>query len=163
MPKGLPNNIVGETGQSVYLNRLRDNVRALQPSSAPGTMVSHTVHGVMVESAQVQTQYTPEVKAGWHFESKIELDPTVSYPAQSVVHIQSTSTLVTTGYPKPSAPAGAVVKAKPGIWVSIRSIPAKALVGAVNVYDVPQWPLPVATNLDDETNFWLYLGDIWCA
>jgi hypothetical protein len=155
----LPTAPQGPSKRAAWYRKLINYLSTSTVLGIYGFQRKETAHGVLF----IPLGGVSNAKQGWHFSSKIEADETQSYPAQTVIHIQSTHALVTTGYPLPSAPSGAVVKAKPGIWVSLRAVPAKTLAGAVNVYDVPQWPLPVATNLDDETNFWLYLGDIWCA
>ena len=43
-----------------YLNRLRNNTRALQPGSAPGNLTSHTVHGTLHEAEVFPTQPLPD-------------------------------------------------------------------------------------------------------
>lgn len=98
----------------------------------------------------------------WHFEDKIEVDPTKSYPAQTVIHIQPTHDLVTTGIRDAAAPSGGLVKSCTGYWVSTQAVPAKTTVSGNDVWNLPQYPYPKPTNLDDASNFWIYLGEMTC-
>ena len=102
--------------------------------------------------------------SGWHkpLNGKYEVDPTYGYDEGSVIHIQSGNALVTTGIRDAAAPTGPLVISKSGFWVSTQAVPPQATVSAHLVWNLPQFPLPVPTNLDDATNFWIYLGDIYC-
>lgn len=106
-----------------------------------------------------------EAEPGIHFDEKIEADPAaaIAYTRGTLVDIKPTHVLVTTGYRLPSAPGGAIVKARPGWWISTQDVPAKATDGGTGneVYQVPQWPMPGADN-DDELRFWTYFGSISC-
>lgn len=101
--------------------------------------------------------------AGWHFESKIEVDPTRAYPAQSVIHIQPTHALVTTGIRDAANPSGGLVTSCAGFWVATQNVPPQTTSGGHDVWNLPQWPLPVSTDFDDPGNFWLYLGEMDCG
>ena len=96
---------------------------------------------------------------GWHFEDKIEVDPTLNYPAQSVIHIQATHTLVVNGIRDAANPVDPI-KSSSGWWVSTQDVTAKHTVSGNEVWNLPQYPLPVPTDLDDPSNFWIFLGDI---
>lgn len=95
----------------------------------------------------------------WHFEGKIEVDPNNTYPAQSVIHIQDTHDLVTTGIRDAANPSGGLVTSCPGYWVSTQSVPPKTTVDGNEVWNLPQYPEPNQSNKDDPLNFWLYLGE----
>ena len=97
---------------------------------------------------------------GWHFEDKIEVDNTLVYPAQTVIHIQDTHALVTTGIRDAANPTGGLVTSCAGFWVSTQSVPAKTQVSGNDVWNLPQFPYPEPADLDDPTNFWLYLGEV---
>ena len=125
-----------------------------------------------VDGAQVWADKTPKgyvLRAkiqpaggvtGWHFESKIEVDQTKSYPEQTVIHVQASSALVTTGITDLANPTGGLVTSCPGLWVSTQAVPAAAMVSGTLCWNLPQFPMPVPTNYDDPTNFWIYLGEI---
>ena len=97
---------------------------------------------------------------GWHFEDGIEVDNTVSYPAQSVIHIQPTHSLVVTGIRDAADPGSGLVKSQQGFWVATQDVPAKTVVSGNDVWNLPQYPYPEPTDLDDPTNYWIFLGDI---
>jgi hypothetical protein len=106
---------------------------------------------------------------GWHkpTNSLYEADPTYSYDEGSVIHIQATDALVTTGIrdasnliADPSGATGSPITSCAGFWVATQDVPAKTNVGGNDFWNLPQFPLPVPTNIDDPTNFWIYLGDI---
>lgn len=99
---------------------------------------------------------------GWHFESTIEVDDTRRYPAQTVIHIQPTNALVTTGIRDAANPTGPLVTACAGYWVATQAVPAKKSVSGNDVWNLPQYPYPVPTNMDDPANFWIYLGEMDC-
>jgi len=50
--------------------------------------------------------------------------------------------------------AGTTKKAAAGWWVAMQDVPAASTGG----YNVPQSPMPMPTNMDDPTNFWMPLG-----
>ena len=90
-----------------------------------------------------------------------EVDPTYPYDRDSLIHIQPSHALVGTGIRLPSAPTGALVQACAGWWIANQDVPAQATVSGNLVWNVPQWPLPVPTNVDDLANFWSpYLGEV---
>lgn len=97
---------------------------------------------------------------GWHFEDLIEVDPTTDYPAQTVIHIQPTHDLVVTGIRDAANPGGGLVLSQSGFWVSTQDVPAQSTDSGNDIWNLPQYPLPEPTDLDDATNFWIYLGDI---
>lgn len=99
---------------------------------------------------------------GWHFENKIEADNTRGYPAQTVIHIQPTDALVTTGIRDAANPSGGLVTSCAGFWVSTQFVPSKTVVSGNDVWNLPQWPMPVPTNFDDPANYWIYLGEMNC-
>jgi hypothetical protein len=41
-----------------------------------------------------------------------------------------------------------------GLWVALQPVPAKVVVAGHDQWNLPQWPLPVPSNLDDPANFW---------
>jgi hypothetical protein len=100
-------------------------------------------------------------KSGWHKpnNNKYEVDATVAYDEGSVIHIQPTDSLVTTGIRDAAHPTGALVTSCAGYWVSTQDVPAKTTVSGNDVWNLPQYPIPVPTNVDDATNFWIYLGE----
>ena len=99
---------------------------------------------------------------GWHKPSSslYEVDSTFSYDEGSVIHIQPTHALVTTGIRDAANPSGGLVKSKSGMWVAIRDVPPQTTVSGNPVWNLPQWPMPNLLNYDDPLNFWLFLGDI---
>jgi hypothetical protein len=103
----------------------------------------------------------PTVGVYWHKPSngKYEVDPTYEYSEGSVVHIQPTDALVTTGIRDAANPMGGLVTSCAGFWVATQTVPAKITVSGNDVWNLPQYPLPNATNIDDPLNFWLYLGE----
>lgn len=56
----LPNRVTQVSRGGDAYNKLRDAARSQQPAAAPGTFVSHTIHGVMHE-AEAPIPYAPEV------------------------------------------------------------------------------------------------------
>lgn len=98
--------------------------------------------------------------AGFHFSDKIEVDPTKDYDAQTVIHIQPTNDLVVTGIRDAADPDGPVIKSCAGLWVALQDVPAKTTVDGNDVWGLPQYPLPVPTNLDDPLNMWYYMGEV---
>ena len=98
---------------------------------------------------------------GWHRPSnrKYEVDPTFNYDESSVIHIQPTDSLVTAGIRDAANPTGALVQSCAGYWVATQDVPAKTTVSGNDVWNLPQYPLPVPTDIDDPTNFWIYLGE----
>lgn len=96
----------------------------------------------------------------WHFGTKIEVDNTQTYPSQTVIHIQSTDALVTTGIRDAANPTGGLVTSCAGFWVSTQTVPAKTQVDGNDVWNLPQYPYPEPTDMDDPTNFWIYLGEV---
>jgi len=101
-----------------------------------------------------------QATTGWHFEDTIEVDPQNDYPAQSIIHIQATHDLVTTGIRDAANPGGGLITSLSGFWVSTQDVPAQSTSGGNDVWNLPQYPLPNPDDLDDATNFWIYLGDI---
>lgn len=100
--------------------------------------------------------------SGWHFEKTIEVDPTKTYPAQTVIHVQPTHAIVTTGIRDAANPTGDVIHSKPGFYISTQAVSPKKTVSGHDVWNLPQFPLPTPDNLDDKTNFWIFFGDINC-
>ena len=99
---------------------------------------------------------------GWFFGTKIEL-PAAPYPAfaaQQLVHIQATHAIVTSGIRDAANPSGSLVKSCVGLWVALQAVPAQKTVSGNPVWNLPQFPYPTPTNLDDITNFWYYLGEM---
>jgi hypothetical protein len=101
---------------------------------------------------------------GWFFGSKIELGvaPYPYFQAQQVIHIQPTHVIVTTGIVDAAKPTGPLVTSCAGYWVAKQMVPAQTTVGGVSVWNLPQYPYPMPTNMDDPTNFWIYLGEMTC-
>jgi len=95
---------------------------------------------------------------GWHFADKFEVNPTLDYDKGSVIHIQPTSTLVTTGIKDLAHPTNPVVKSSPGWWEAMQDVPAKVTISSVDYWNLPQAPMPVDTNMDDPANFWMSIG-----
>jgi hypothetical protein len=102
--------------------------------------------------------------SGWFFGTKIELPaaPYPSFAAQQVIHIQATNGIVSTGIRDAANPSGPVLTSCPGLWVATQSVPGQSTVGGNPVWNLPQYPMPVPTNYDDPTNFWIYLGELSC-
>lgn len=101
--------------------------------------------------------------SGWHRpgNGKYEADATYAYDDGSVIHIQTTSSLAVTGLRLPTAPTGSLVLACAGWWVANRDVPSQVMVSGNLVWNVPQWPLPVPTDVDDPLNYWVpYFGEI---
>lgn len=106
------------------------------------------------------SKFPPGGRRGWHFEDKIEVDNTKSYPKQTVIHIQDTHSLVTAGIRDAADPDGGLVTACAGFWVSTQAVPAKTTVDGNDVWNLPQYPYPEPTDMDDPANFWIYLGEV---
>lgn len=94
-------------------------------------------------------------RRGIHFEDKIEADPSLDYPAQTVINIQATDSLVTVGIRDAANPSGPLIKSFPGLWVSRQQVPAKTIISGNEVWNLPQLPLPSPLNYDDPANFWI--------
>lgn len=103
--------------------------------------------------------------SGMFWNDPIEL-PVAPYPAfkkGAWIHIQSSHAICSTGIHDPANPTGAVIKS-PGnvIAIAMRDVPAQTTASGNNVWNAPQWPLPVASNLDDATNYWWIIPDPSC-
>ena len=126
---------------------------------------SERVHisGWKVDSRSDGKYFTPPQQvaaiSGWHKQSTYEVDPTIAYGDQVVIHIQPTHALVVTGIRDAANPTGGLVTSCAGFWVSTQPVPAKTTVSGNDVWNLPQFPLPVPTNIDDPANFWIYLGE----
>ena len=146
----------GNGSESDFINRIIEHLRELQFYDSQTIKVEQTTRG---------TRFHAKIPpaggvTGWHFESKIEVDQTKSYPEQTVIHVQASSALVTTGITDLANPTGGLVTSCPGLWVSTQAVPAAAMVSGTLCWNLPQFPMPVPTNYDDPTNFWIYLGEI---
>ena len=115
---------------------------------------------------------SPPPVSFWHkpTNSKYEVDPIYSYNEGSVIHIQPTSSLVTTGVydafylianPDGSVP-GSLIPSCAGYWVAIQNVPAQVTISSKTFWNLPQYPYPVPTDIDDASNFWIYLGEMDC-
>ena len=104
----------------------------------------------------------PQGVSGWHKprNGKYEVDATFAYDGGTVIHIQPTSSLVTTGIRDAANPTGPLITSCAGFWVATQYVPSKTTVSGNDVWNLPQFPLPVATDLDDSSNYWLYLGEM---
>ena len=145
----------GNGAQSDFINRSLERFRELQFYDSQTISVEQTTRGT-----RFHTKTVPGAITGWHFESKIEVDKTYYYPAQSVIHIQSTDPLVTSGIADLANPTGGLVTSCPGLWVATQDVPPAATIGGTLCWNLPQWPMPTPTNYDDPSNFWIYLGEI---
>lgn len=113
------------------------------------------------------SQQTP----GWHkpLRGQYELPaaPYPDYEEGAVIHIQPTHSIVTSGIydaiqlvsDPTGATTGSLITSCAGYWVAIKSVPSMQTVGGNTFWNLPQYPMPVDTNVDDETNFWIYLGE----
>lgn len=105
--------------------------------------------------------------SGWHrpTSGKYNVDPTVDYDSDSIIHVPASSTLVTVGIRDAANPTGALVQSCAGLWVALQTVPAKKVVSGNEVWNLPQFPYPVTTDtlvMDDPMNFWYYLGEMNC-
>lgn len=103
---------------------------------------------------------------GWHKPNsgKYEL-PAAPYPEYeegAVIHIQATHDIVTSGIRDAANPTGPLVTSCAGYWVAIQDVPGAATVAGNAVWNLPQFPYPTPTNMDDPSNFWIYLGEMDC-
>jgi hypothetical protein len=149
----------GNSAESDYINRVLGRLEELQFYDSQTVKVEQTMRGTRFH---VKKTFGVPGVAGWHFESKIEADQTQSYPTQSVIHVQSSSALATTGIRDLANPTGPLVLSKPGYYVARQAVPAKTTVSGNDVWNIPQWPEPNGANKDDPLNFWLYFGEIYC-
>jgi hypothetical protein len=97
--------------------------------------------------------------SGFRFAKPREGDPTKSYKFEECVHFATTSALVTTGIIDLADQSGGDetthLKLVPaGLWVALQAVPAKTTVSGHDVWNLPQWPLPVPDDLDNPSNFW---------
>lgn len=97
--------------------------------------------------------------SGWFFGSQIELPdaPYPAYSAQQVIHIQSTSAIVTDGIVDAANPTGPLVQSTAGLWVALQAVPAQATVDGNAVWNLPQLPMPNPLDWDDEKNYWAFI------
>ena len=97
----------------------------------------------------------------WHrpLNGRYEVDPTFSYDKDSLIHIQATNALVTTGIRDAANPTGGLVSSCAGWWLANKDVPAQTTVSGNLVWNVPHYPIPTPTNFDDAANFWHYLGE----
>jgi hypothetical protein len=112
------------------------------------------------------------LQPGWHkpANEKYEVDPTFSYDEGSIIHIQSTDPLVTTGVydaaqlvADPSgATTGLLITSCAGMWVARKDVPAQVTIGGNTFWNLPQWPLPDGATWDGDSTYWLYRGDVAC-
>ena len=150
----------GNGPESDYLNRIRQRLLELQFYDSQTIAFEQTTRGVR---AHVRN---PQVLGitGWFFGTKIELPtaPYGSFGAQQVIHIQATHAIVTTGIRDLANPTGPLVTSCAGIWVATQYVPSQTTVSGNPVWNLPQYPMPVPSNFDDPTNFWIYMGDMTC-
>jgi hypothetical protein len=95
--------------------------------------------------------------AGKHY------DPDETYQADELVVVYPGDTIVTAGKKDVSA-SGAVKKSWPGLWVAAQDVSPSAGHGSGGTdtwYYVPQWPLPVADDWENEGVFWLPFGGFY--
>ena len=64
MPK-LPRKVSGSTGQSIFLNGLRDYAKSLTPRRSPNTLTRHGLNGVVRKSKPGGQQSTPSSEFVW--------------------------------------------------------------------------------------------------
>lgn len=102
-------------------------------------------------------------QSGIRFADPIENDTGIAHAKGEVIHLQSSSFLVTTGYKLPSAPTGDTIKAKAGKWIALQDVPAIQNISGTDCYNVPQWPMPEPDNYDDPLNFWMFWPDPICV
>ena len=152
----------GNGSSSDFINRILERFKELQFYSTATVTVEQTTRGTRFH-AKPQRGGSAGV-SGWHkpLNKKYEVDPTYSYDEGSVIHIQSGNALVTTGIRDAANPTGPLVISKSGYWVSTQDVPPETTVSAHLVWNLPQFPMPVPGDIDDTTNFWIYLGDIYC-
>jgi hypothetical protein len=159
----MPRNLTSPTGNDAetefHRGQARRTGRELPLRSSSRVKVQRATTGTFLRMAKQPVKN----KTCWHFESKIEADNTKNYPAQSVIHIQPTDALVTTGIRDAANPSGPLVKSCAGYWVSTQAVAAKKTVGGNDVWNLPQYPYPNAANMDDPANFWIYLGEMDCG
>jgi hypothetical protein len=110
----------------------------------------------------ISAQVPPSQPSGLRYADPIENDTGLAHAKGEIIHLASTSFLVTTGYKLPSAPTGATVKAKVGKWIAVRDVPAIQNISGVDCYNVPQFPLPGA-NYDDAARYWDFWPDPVCV
>lgn len=104
------------------------------------------------------------VISGWHKprNGKYEVDESIFYDEGSVIHIQPTHSLVTTGIRDAANPTGGLITSCAGYWVAIQDVPGKTVVSGNDVWNLPQYPYPEPTDMDDPSNYWIYLGEMDC-
>jgi hypothetical protein len=143
------NKPLGTDAEANYVQRqFQRQGSELQFYDSTTIKVEQTLRGIRLHARSQSST----ISAGWHYANKFEIDTTQSYDKSSVVHIQATDSLVTTGLT--DLVAGTTKKAAAGWWVAMQDVPAASIGG----YNVPQSPMPMPTNMDDPTNFWMPLG-----
>jgi len=93
---------------------------------------------------------------GWNWGNPIELPdpesgPMPGFAKGTVIHIQGTNSIVTTGMTDLGSNTN--VQSQAGLWVSTQAVPAQA--SDSNSWNVPQSPLPVPDDYDSPSNFWV--------
>ena len=159
--------ILGTSGQAIYPRKVNVTYQKSPGITTPtqGAMVV-ICSDVMERDASTENEI--ELMggggggSGWHFGSQIEIAAASGFSAQTVVHLQPSNSLVTTGIRDMANPGGPLVQSKSGYWVSTKSVPAPSSYSGNSVWNLPQFPLPNPDNIDDPANYWVYLGDIYC-
>jgi hypothetical protein len=99
---------------------------------------------------------------GMQLATPMEYDMMQSYPGQTWVHVSETNPAVTEGTIDPVS--GVQVYSQPGWYCSASGGVPIATVDDAPAYNIPQVPLPDASNIDDATkNFWvIFIADAQC-
>ena len=123
--------------------------------TTPGTPMQY----MCITAGSNSTSTWAKISGGLNWQSpKKELDLTVAVPAGVLVYISPNNLLATSGWN--DLIAGHVVVAQPGIWFSLKPVPAATTAG----YNVPAVPTPgavggtpLAGDLDNANAFWARL------
>jgi hypothetical protein len=99
---------------------------------------------------------------GMQLASPMEYDMTQPYPGQTWVHVGASNTAVTAGTIDPVS--GLQVFSTPGWYCSAPGGVPIATVDGESAYNIPQVPLPDASDVDDSSrNFWvIFVADAQC-
>lgn len=125
----------------------------------PGIKISTNEKGQYLIKATAQSV---AVAAGIRYAVPIEIVSGRAYSKGERVHVQPDHLLVTTGIRDRAVPTGPLVQSRAGWYIAMQDVPAKSTVSGNDVWDLPQFPFPVPTNMDDKKNFWEWMPDNYC-
>ena len=148
MSATLPKSPQGRSRRAAWLRQLLRAIGSRDVVQIGGYTRRETAEGVFFDPSPNQG-----AASGWRFGSQIEVDTSKSCSSQIVINIQSTNALVTTGLVDRTT--NTLKLAAAGMYVSRQKV---SPVGADGKWNVPQNPMPVPGDYDDDSNFWIPIG-----